>query len=253
MKAFVVCKQPDEKDAARACKIVEEHFEVLHAWKDTLTKENLANIDVVIGIGGDGTILSASHYVTDMPLIGVNANPDTSEGALSTATVDTLSEKLHAVEKNNYSFDNLERIQISINGEPTDMSALNEVYVGHDTAYRTSRYTLSIENSTKKEESQRSSGVLVVTGTGSTAWYKSAGGKPFSPQSKHLMLLVREPYGGRLFNPTLTHEKIEEHHTVRIIPKVPSIVVLDSIREIHVKENDVVEIKIAKHPLKRIK
>ena len=249
MKALVVCKHPNKEDSAKACKVVEGSFEVLHEWKDTLTKANLEDVDVVVGIGGDGTILSASHYVEDELLVGVNSNVNTSEGALSTVTVDNLSEILKGILDKKEVVEKLERIDVLINGKSVGMYALNEVYVGHDKAYRTSKYNLEVNG---KSEEQRSSGILVVTGTGSTAWYASAGQKPFDSLAKYLMMFVREPYSGRIYKPTLLREKVDDDGEVKIVPLVPSIVVLDSIREIHVKIGDEIVIKRSSFVLNRV-
>ncbi|KAM3171587.1 hypothetical protein ACTXT7_016321, partial [Hymenolepis weldensis] len=46
--------------------------------------EGTKTADIVISVGGDGTFLSAALRITDKnkPIIGINSNPDTSEGSL---------------------------------------------------------------------------------------------------------------------------------------------------------------------------
>ena len=78
--------------------------------------------------------------------------------------------------------------------------ALNEVYIGAKSQFHTSRYTIKLNGD---GEEQRSSGVLIVTGSGSNAWYKSAGGEPFPCEEKKLKFLVREPYQKRVFKPKI--------------------------------------------------
>src|SRR5262249_13428177 len=43
-------------------------------------KRQLAEADLVVSVGGDGTLLRASHYVRDGMMIGVNSAPGDSVG-----------------------------------------------------------------------------------------------------------------------------------------------------------------------------
>ena len=250
MKALIVCKHPEQSKEANACKLIKEKgLETIYSWKNTLSKNNLNNIDFVIAIGGDGTILSASHYLLDKPLLAVNLSPETSEGALATLPFQQLSNKLKQILKNEYKTEKLERIQVSINNSPLPLLALNEVFIANKKAYLISKYKIKFKN---KEETQKSSGLIFSTGTGSTAWFKSALGSPFSPQSKFIKMIVREPYFGKLSSPSLLKETINENEEITITPLVPSILAIDSIREYHLSSNDKVKIEISKYPLLRI-
>jgi NAD kinase len=80
---------------------------MVYAWKNTLSKKHLEDVDIVISIGGDGTALSASHYLEEKPLLAVNSDPDKSEGALTTLSVGELEEKLEEV-KNGFEIEYLE-------------------------------------------------------------------------------------------------------------------------------------------------
>lgn len=52
-----------------------------HAWE--------AQVDLVISVGGDGTVLSASHFLGDnIPLVGVNSDPTRAEEKSSTKRTD---------------------------------------------------------------------------------------------------------------------------------------------------------------------
>ena len=104
-----------------------------------------------------------------------------------------------------------------------------------------------------KKEEHRSSGLIFSTGTGSTAWFKSAGGKVFSPQSKYIKMIVREPYFGKLRKFSMTEAKIKEKETIEIIPLTRMILAVDSIREIKLNEEDKVRLEISKWPLLRIR
>ncbi len=250
MKALIVCKYPEESKKASACKLInKKNLEVIYSWKNTLSQKELNNINLAIAMGGDGTILSASHYLKEIPLLAVNISPETSEGALATIPLEKLEEKLDEIINKNYKTENLERIEISINNNPLPLLALNDVFIGNEKVYLISKYELQIK---EIKETQKSSGILFTTGTGSTAWFKSAGGVPFSPQSKYIKMIIREPYKGKLTNPSLTKALIKECEEITITPLVSSLLVIDSIREYKLSPKDRITLKISKYPLKRI-
>jgi len=249
MKALIVCKHPEGAVTANVCKLIEKDFSPVYAWRNNLSKSHLKDIDIVIAIGGDGTVLSASHFLIDKPLLAVNSSPETSEGALTTILIDDLDKKLKEIKENAFKEEKLERIEILINNKPLDVLALNEVFIANDKAHLISRYKLKFNDG---EEEQRSSGLIFSTGTGSTAWFKSAGGEQFSPQSRFIKMIVREPYIRRLLKFSMLRETIHENQEIEIIPLVPSILVIDSIREIKLKRYDSIKVKISKYPLRRI-
>lgn len=251
MKALIVCKHPHEQNHPDIHKLLEKSCsKVIYAWKNTLTKSELEDIDLIISIGGDGTALSASHFIENKPLLAVNSSPETSIGALTTITIDQLEKKLEEIKKNNQRTELLERIEVQINDKPIEHLALNEVFIASEKAYYISKYKILFKN---KEEIQRSSGLIFSTGTGSTAWFKSAGGSPFSPQSKFIKMIVREPYLGKIKSPfSMQSLQINETEEITIMPSVKSVLAIDSIREYPLNPEDKVTIRISKHPLKRI-
>ncbi len=251
MKALVVCKHPQEQITGEIKQIIENSFEkVLYSWKNTLKKQELSDIDIIISIGGDGTALSASHFIESKPLLALNSSPETSVGALTTITPEQLKEKLEQIKLNNFKTENLERIEVSINNNPIEHLALNDIFIANEKAYLMSKYKIL---SNGMEEIQRSSGLIFSTGTGSTAWFKSAGGTPFSPQEKFIKMIEREPYRGKnTQKPIIQRKEIKENEEIEIIPLVKSILAVDSIREYAINPEDRIKIRISRHPLKRI-
>ncbi len=250
MKALTVYKNQQDSIKSLVSKIIKNKgIKTIYAWKNTLSKKHLKNINLVISIGGDGTALSASHFLLNKPLLTVNNAPRKSEGALTTIPISQLNKKLEQIVKGNYKTEKLERIQIKINSLNLPLLALNEVFIANKKAYLISKYKIKFKN---YEETQKSSGLIVSTGTGSTAWFKSAGGMPFSPQSKYIKMIIREPYKGKFSRPNLLKTIIKENEKISIIPLVPSILAIDSIRKFHLNPKDKIEIQISEHPLIRI-
>lgn len=229
--------------------IKKEGFEIVYIWKNNLSKNGFGDVDAVVSIGGDGTALSASHYLEDKPLLAVNSNPEKSEGVLTTLNIDRLEEKLNKIKREGTKTEKLERIRVYINNEEIGISALNDIFIANEKAYLISKYKLKFNG---HEEEQRSSGIIFSTGTGSTAWFKSAGGVPFSPQSRFIKLIVREPYFGKLKKFSIVRETVRENEEVEIEVLCPSVLAIDSIREFKLKEGDKIRVRISDKPLMRI-
>ena len=141
-------------------------------------------------MGGDGTFLRATQFNTTALMFGVNPDPQEKVGFFTRANAKNFKQKLQHILQGKCKILELTRLQATIDGKRIE-PALNEVYFGNELAYKMCRYTLQIG---KIKEPQRSSGVLISTGSGSYAWHKSAGGKPFPPVAKKFAYLVREPY-----------------------------------------------------------
>ncbi len=231
-----------------------EDFDVNFCWKNEIKKSDINKSDFVISVGGDGTALSASHYLFEKPILFVNSDPEISVGAITTSRIEEIDKKLDELKNGEYKIDRLERIEVFVNSRMKEPLALNEVFIANEKAYHMSKYEIKIRKGGKVEaEKQFSSGIIFSTGTGSTAWFKSAGGEQFSPQERFIKMIVREPYVNRLNKFSLMKKTIDESEEIKIIPSTPMILAIDSIREFRLKEKDEVKIKISKHPLLRIK
>lgn len=250
---LVVCKDKDTKSDQRVCQFMREDFDVRYVWKNILKKGDLKGVDLVISIGGDGTALSASHFLFDKPLLAVNSDPKHSEGALTTVDLKGFQKKIAEIKAGTHNVDRLERIEVSINGKIRQPIALNEVFIANEKAYLMSRYELKIKKGGRVEkEKQYSSGAIFSTGTGSTAWFKSAGGKSFSPQERFIKMIVREPYIRKLNQFSILSRTVEEGEEIIVTPLTSMILAIDSIRELKLREGDKVMIKPSRYPLLRV-
>lgn len=204
-------------------KISEQHLSTIDKVKNILKEKEtkiiraaelnesyFQGIDLVITIGGDGTFVRAAAYLKDIPILGINSEPEFSEGAL-TSINDSELEFLNQLLQGNFKTIKKRRIKLTLNGKILDKLALDEVYIGTQNQFHTSRYIIKFH---EHQEEQRSSGVLVVTGSGSTAWYKSAGGTAFSPEEKKLRFLVREFFVSRIFKPKIILGEILENEKI---------------------------------------
>jgi NAD kinase len=131
----------------------------------------LPGVKVIIALGGDDFLKLVSHTVDTIPVMGVNSDPVTSHGALLPITIHQLPEALKALEAGTYHREEWTRIRLSIDGKECG-SALNDIVLGKRDFRLSSKHELEYRG---EKVLQKSSGILISTGSGSTGWYASAG------------------------------------------------------------------------------
>ena len=157
---------------------------------------------LVVTVGGDGTLLAASHHVGHTPIIGVNSSPKSSVGFFCASSRADAPAMLSRALAGRVSALKLSRMAVRLNGRMISRRVLNEALFCHETPAAASRYVIAHAG---KREEQVSSGFWVGTAAGSTGAQHSAGGDVLPLGSKRLQLVVREPFagGGRPYK--LTH------------------------------------------------
>ncbi len=255
--AIVVCyKDTYSTESAVKSALQKEGINHKCIKREHLAETNFRKSDLIITVGGDGTFLRAAQYVEKQPVLAVASNLKKNEGFFARANKSDFGNKLNKILNNDYKIIRLNRLESTIksvsDGERVKpYLAVNEVFIGSKRPYITSRYVLKTG---KRQEFQKSSGVIVATAAGSYAWAKSAGGRLLPLESKRIQFIVREPYSGRLGKPKLRHGILPEGASV-IIKSLTwdGIVVIDShFREHKLKEGSSVTIRISNKPLRLI-
>jgi NAD+ kinase len=159
-----------------------------------------AGLDVVVTLGGDGTILRAVGLVSraGVPILGVNLGR---LGYLADLEPEGLVEALERFLCGDYVIEERMMVSASVEraGEPrvaqagtalagadTDMWALNEVVVERPAAGHTVHVAVSVEG--RFWTTYAADGLIVSTPTGSTAYSFSAGGPIVSPNVRALLM-----------------------------------------------------------------
>jgi NAD+ kinase len=150
-----------------------------------------ADAVLVVAVGGDGTLLAASHSVGATPILGVNSAPSSSVGFFCPTRRTTVRAMLRDALEGRLGSTTLSRMSVSINGRIRANRVLNDALYCHASPAATSRYLLTHR---KYREAQKSSGFWVGPAAGSTAAQHSAGGRVLPLGSRKLQLVVREPY-----------------------------------------------------------
>lgn len=159
--------------------------------------------DVVIALGQDGLVANTMKYLNGQPLLGVNPDPARYEGILLPFTVVALERVLGEAIRDRRNARSVTMAKAMLSDGQT-LYAVNDFFVG-PRSHTSARYEISLGS---HRETQSSSGVIISTGLGSTAWIKSIvigasmvvsgkGGNIYHPlpwDSDALIFAVREPF-----------------------------------------------------------
>jgi NAD+ kinase len=173
-----------------------ELAEIFHDDRaEMTTRESIgARADLVIVIGGDGSLLSAARTLAkyETPVIGVNRGR---LGFLTDITPDDMSEQIPAVLAGQYESESRFLLDADVlrNGKRiASGDALNDVVVNSGTSARMIEYELYINDAFVYR--QRADGLIVSTPTGSTAYSLSGGGPIMHPALDAIVLVPMFPH-----------------------------------------------------------
>ncbi|CAM9934012.1 unnamed protein product [Phaeothamnion confervicola] len=218
--------------------ILERHnVKCLVVGREELDRQHIQDVDLVVAVGGDGTVLSSSHFLDDsVPLVGINSDPTReserdakkkaderrSFGALCYCTAENMEIMLPRVLLKAVEPKKRARIQTIVRSTFTETKlppALNDILVAHPSpAAVSSRFRLGFLDGAGLEEIEHfsfnvwSSGIWICTATGSTAAMQAAGGEVMPPSSQELQYMVREHL---LEEGTETHLRRQGHGIVK--------------------------------------
>jgi len=147
--------------------------------------------DLIIVVGGDGTVLDVARRIMHTPMLAVNSSPSASVGHFCCATAQTLPTVLEEIRRGDRKPTPLTRIRVAVNDVAVPFVVLNDVLIAHQSPAATSRYILHVGD---RHEEQKSSGVWVSTAAGSTGAILSAGGHAQDLRDNRLQYVVREPF-----------------------------------------------------------
>lgn len=154
--------------------------------------EDMSGYDLIIPVGGDGTVLDLSHGIEETPVLAINSDPDVSVGYFTAGKADDFPELLEMTLAGSWQPQKLRRFCVRINQEIVGPPVLNDILLAHVNPAAVSHYLLRVGNHPMEE--QKSSGIWVATPAGSTAAVRSAGGYVMPMGSETYQYLVREPY-----------------------------------------------------------
>ncbi|WP_016988077.1 NAD kinase [Flavobacterium sp. ACAM 123] len=190
------------------------------------------SFDMLISIGGDGTILRAATMVRDsgIPILGINAGR---LGFLATVQKENIDEFLQIVIEKKYTLS--KRTLLSLSCSPKNEAlqdinfAMNEISVSRKDT--TSMITIDTYLNGEFLNSYWADGLIVSTPTGSTGYSLSCGGPILTPDVKSLVITPIAPHNLNarpLVIPDETEIKLkvsgrEEHYLVSLDSRITSV------------------------------
>jgi len=184
--------------------VIEEKFLKILYSEEILKKEYKtfndykcldSSFDLLVSIGGDGTILRAATYVRDsgIPILGINAGR---LGFLAKVQKENIEIFLQIVLEKKYTIS--ERTLLSLECSPENEQinelnfAMNEVTVSRKDT--TSMITIDTSLNGEHLNSYWADGLIISTPTGSTGYSLSCGGPVLTPEVKGLVITPIAPH-----------------------------------------------------------
>lgn len=161
---------------------------------DRLDRSLVQHRDLVVTVGGDGTVLATHGLLDGTPLLAVNSDPAHSLGHFTRCHADSFARIFAAWREGDACEDLMFRLRVRLRGDGEAHLVLNECLVTNRNPALMSRYQL---RDGERREEQYSSGLWISTPAGSTGAISSAGMSPRPELDAALLYKVREAFPGR--------------------------------------------------------
>jgi len=165
------------------------------AWEGEQARAKVNNTDLILTIGGDGTILRAAQVVVpgQIPITGINLGR---LGFMTELSAEEAKDKLPALLEGEGWFDERAMLEAKLDATEAEPSrtfyALNDVVVARGAVARVVYIEANIDG--ELLTTYKADGVIVATATGSTGYSLAAGGPILHPQAEEFLLLPISPH-----------------------------------------------------------
>ncbi|MCI4371792.1 MAG: NAD(+) kinase [Thermoplasmata archaeon] len=143
--------------------------------------------DVLLAIGGDGTILRALQ-LSEAKVLGINSG---SLGFLAEVYADEADAYLERVVRGDYRVEERMRLKVTVNGERL-FDCTNEAVVHTANIAKIRHFEIRLDD--EVVERVRADGLIVATPTGSTSYSMSAGGPIVDPRLDAIIATAIAPF-----------------------------------------------------------
>ena len=162
---------------------------------DIVTHEELAtSVDLVIALGGDGTMIAAARLLADadVPVLGINYG---TLGYLAEFRIEEMFTGLESVFRGEYRVESRVRLAVEIFREETRLMhnrVLNDVVINKSALARIIHIEAYLDQ--QLISAFRADGLIISTPTGSTAYNLSAGGPVIYPSMNAVVITPICPF-----------------------------------------------------------
>ncbi|MDD6276625.1 MAG: NAD(+)/NADH kinase [Clostridia bacterium] len=181
------------RDVCKQLERLETEYYISESQKDSFAdakavflpvSEAVERCDVIICVGGDGTIIHSAKF--GKPVLGINAGRIAFMAGLEPTELDMLAKLISG----NYEIDRRMMLKAEIHnssGEVVRTShCINDVVVARGEKIKME--DISVEHNGRFLNTYTADGIIVSTPTGSTAYNLSAGGPVVDPQIESILL-----------------------------------------------------------------
>jgi NAD+ kinase len=203
------------------------------------------DVDFIVSVGGDGTILRTIRRMEDpRPILGINM------GTLGFLVDVEPKDAVRTLERVLFGFEVMERSRLStcLNGIPLP-PATNEIALLSASPAKMLEFEIIVDDSLL--ESLRADGLLFATSTGSTAYAMSAGGPIVDPRVDAVVLVPLAPFKLSARPWVLPAESV-----IKVdldLPEKEALVVIDGHNVATISKKDHITISRAETPARFVK
>ncbi|HET6181529.1 MAG TPA: NAD(+)/NADH kinase [Candidatus Sulfotelmatobacter sp.] len=223
-KTAAIISRPDRPEVARVVSglltwltdhgykiVIDEETSTYTTGQEVVSRVEMGSkkLDLVVVLGGDGTLLSAARATAaiDVPLLGVNLGK---LGFLTEVPLQSLYSILEAIVQGRAAVEHRSLMQVQLlRGDAVRGNYLvfNDAVVNKTTLARLNTYDIYVDKIFVS--SYRADGMIVATPTGSTAYSLSAGGPVVMPTVNAFVITPVAPH-------SLTHRPLVVPDSVQI-------------------------------------
>ncbi|PLY09811.1 MAG: NAD(+) kinase [Arcobacter sp.] len=256
-KAGVILK-PDSPDIKKEFLEIKKYFAVYNIKimleqksalmineEDGLSLEELCkNVDFLISVGGDGTLLSVvrNSFKYDIPILGIHMG---TLGFLTDIIYDKLPNFLNEFNNNNYKIDN--RMLVECHVDDKVFVAFNDIVISRKTVSSMIKIKAKIDGNSFN--SYYGDGVIISTPTGSTAYNLSVGGPIVYPLTEAFIITPVAPHS-LTQRPLVMPADVEIEFKIK--DKQGAVLLIDGQDTYEVEDETVIKVTIASKKAKLI-
>lgn len=225
-------KNKSNKALKEVQKILSENNTEHKIYNEHNDANSYSGYDLVLVIGGDGSMLSAAKLFSHIncPFLGINLGK---VGFMADLDSDNLATELPEVLSGNNLVEDKETISCSYNGKK--YTAFNEIVLHTQKSYKLMHFELRIEGNLIYRK--RADGLIISTSNGSTAYSLSAGGPILSPDVNGLVITSLNPLSlsaRPLIVPSSAHIEVS---LIKTPDDLNSFIIIDGNQEIQIEDN----------------
>ena len=195
-------------------------------------------VDMVIAVGGDGTVLRAIQRA-NTPVLGINMG---GLGFLSEVEIGDVERSMYRIMRNDYRIESTMKLKVLINGVET-MECTNEAVIHTSKIAKIRKFKLYIGDNFF--DTTTADGLIIATPIGSTSYSYSAGGPIIYPTLDAAVISYIAPFRSRIRPVVFPSDK---EIFVRFGGKDQScVVILDGQTQYNVDERDEISIRVSEN------